>query len=116
MCSPSSWHVIHKIMSNKTLSRSEAHLQTLDFPEYKVDLLKVLKTHRGMIALPKESLEEKKKKKMEPSVSLQTDNKPIYSPAYRTAHSQLGKVDELIIEMMKMDVLKKSNSPWNFPL
>ncbi len=90
------------------------HVKTLDYPEGKSALLKLLAKHRHAVALPGEPFGLTNR--LTHHISLQPDAKPSFVPSYRLPHSQRqvvqGKVDELLAE----GVIQESRSPLNSPL
>ncbi len=89
-------------------------VKTVDFPELRLSLLKLLCQYRDMIALPGESLGSTDK--TEHLIRLKPGTKPVYVPAYRLPHSRGQIVDKPVSEMLEQGVIQHSRSPWNSPL
>ena len=100
--------------SSVQTSALETLVTVADYPELKDSLMKLLKRHRDVFALPGEPLGATDR--AEHHIKLKPGTNPIYIPAYRLPHSQRQVVEDQIKEMLEQDVIENSRSPWNSPL
>ncbi len=74
----------------------------------------LLHKYSEAIALPGESLGAADEG--EHHITLKSETKLVYIPAYRLQHSQIQFLDEQIKDMLKQGAVQHSRSPWNSPL
>ncbi len=89
------------------------HVKTLDYPESKSALLKLLAKHRHAVALPGEPLGLTSR--LIHHIFLQPDAKPSFVLSYRLPHRQRQAVQQKVDELLVERVIQESHSPWNSP-
>ncbi len=89
-------------------------VKTVDYPQLRPSLLKLLCQYRDTIALSGESFDFTDK--TEHLIRLKPVTKPVYVPAYRLPHSGRQIVDKQVSEMLEKEVSQHFRYPWNSPL
>ena len=92
----------------------DQHVESVDFPERKHELLSLLNHFRQCVSLPGEPLGHTDV--LQHAIHLIPDAAPAYIPAYRIPVSRRTKVDDAVRDMLAQDVIEPAASPFNAPL
>ena len=92
----------------------KAEAQTIDFPEYRNQLIGILRKYRKAVAVKGDTLG--KTSLIKHKIELLPGTRPRYIPAYRMPHSRKAVVQELVEVMEEQGVISPSSSPYNSPL
>ena len=107
-------NVFTSLLGQASSKSLEDELSSLDFPEHKIDLIRILNRNRNAVALTGESLG--RTNVIEHRIELIDNSKPTYVPNFRLPISRRNIVESLIEDMKNQGVIKESLSPYNSPL
>ena len=107
-------NVFTSLLDQASSKSLEDELSSLDFPENKTDLIRILNKYRNTVALTGESLG--RTNVIEHRINLVDNSKPTFVPNFRLPISRRNIVEILIEDMKNQGVIKESLSPYNSPL
>ena len=107
-------NVFTSLLGQASSKSLEDELSSLDFPENKTDLIRILNRNRNAVALTGESLG--RTNVIEHRINLVDNSKPMFVLNFRLPISRRNIVESLIEDMKNQEVIKESLSPYNSPL
>ena len=92
----------------------EQEIGQLQFPQGRSKLMHLLKQYRNVLAI--EGDKPGRTDVIEHRINLEENAQPFFIPNYRLPISQRKRVEEMIKEMKKENIVRPSKSPYNSPL